>query len=108
MLSVFGGLNFGRVCSSRTAWATFASQEHVDWLSGHPIAPAACGWSPGRLGVIQESIQEIRQHWTDWAALDGLRSGRNRTSEHWSTPAGREEEFHNPSVVGSIPTRPTP
>ena len=44
-------------------------------------------------GTIQDSIQEIQAHWTDWAALDGLRRGRNRTSEHWSTPAGREEEF---------------
>ena len=48
------------------------------------------------LRVIQHSIQEIPAHWTDWAALDGLRSGRNRTSEHWIALGGRGEGSHNP------------
>ena len=73
-----------------------------------PPAPAACSPSTDRAGVIQDSIQEIPAHWTDWASLadsgvDG--TARQRTGAH---QADGGEGSHDLLVVGSIPTRPTP
>ena len=79
--------------------------EHDEWHAGllstveGVATPHPTGLADGRPvvpRVIQESIRETPAYWTDWAALNGLRRGQNRTSEHWSTPADRKKSSHNP------------
>ena len=87
MLSVLGGLTFGRVCSSRTAWVTLPSQEPVDWLSGHPtrtgglrLVARSC---PGPSKMSSKKFQRTgrtERHWTD-SGVDG--TARHSTGAHW-------------------------